>query len=169
METFLDNLKRRGCKFHVLWFDDHEGLCIPASAKQPEAYLLTRTVLIKHLARHGVLGGKLLSFQFPSMESAGYDQYIKENAVYFFLCLNGRATFGAMDGIKCTEYLGIVYRLGLRGYSVGFLETLEFVSSKVRDYPLLFMLTFEVASRPSHSRHANLGVLKGLRFGCLSE
>lgn len=133
VETFLDNLKRRGCKFHVIWFDDHEELCVPTSAKQSERFLLTRAVLIKHLARHGASGNGKVSFQFPSMESAGYDQYLKENAIHFFLCLNGRTIPGALERAKGMQYLGIVYRFGLRGYSVSFLDTLEFVSSKVSD------------------------------------
>lgn len=65
------------------------------------------------------------------MGSAVYEQYLKENAIHFFLCLNGRTISGALEGTGM-EYLGIVYRLGLRGYSVAFLDTLEFVSSKVR-------------------------------------
>lgn len=78
------------------------------------------------------------------MESAGFDQYLKENAVNFFLCLNGRAFSGAMGEAKGMEYLSLVYRLGLRGYSVAFLDTLEFVSSKVRyiPYPLVPALDF---------------------------
>ena len=133
METFLDNLKRRGCKFHILWFDDQENLCFPVSAKHPEPFLLTRSVLIKHLARHEVSGGGKLSFQLLGMESSGYNQNLKEKSFRFFLCLNGRATFSVMDEGKCMEYLGVAYRLGQRGYSVYFLDTLDFVSSKVKD------------------------------------
>lgn len=134
METFLDNLARRGCRFHIIWFDDNEELCVPPLATEPELYLLTRAVLIKHLARHDAISGSgKLSFQFPGAESTEYEQYLKDNALFFFLYLDGRACFESEDGRQAAQYLDPVYKLGLLGYSVAFLDTLEFASSKVRN------------------------------------
>lgn len=133
METFLDNLRRRGCRFHIIWFDDNEKLCVPPSATHPEPYLLTRAVLMEHLARHDAVSGSAkLNFQFPSIESTEFEQYLKDNAVFFFMYLDGHACFGSEDADKVARYLDPVYKLGLREYSVAFLDTLEFASSKVR-------------------------------------
>lgn len=85
VETFLQNLKTRGCRFHIVWFDDDENLCAPPSADEPEAYLLTRSILINHFARHNeVSEDGRLSFRFPGMDSDEYEKYLKDNAVYFF-------------------------------------------------------------------------------------
>ncbi|SPO02147.1 related to antiviral protein and putative helicase [Cephalotrichum gorgonifer] len=128
VEAFLDNLERRGCRFNIVWFDNEEDLCVPPSAKNPEPYLLTRAIIIKHFARHNELSesGKL-SFQFSEVDTAEYGQYLKDNAVHFFLCLDGYTSFGDEKDPRGMRYLELAYSHGLRGYNVAFLDTLELV------------------------------------------
>jgi hypothetical protein len=132
VETFLENLKRRGCKFHVVWFAAHEGLCVPDTDNSPEPYLLTRAILIKHLSHHDEVSGEgQMCFRFSSMESPEYEQYLRDYAIHFFMSLDACTWFEGKTSPKSLYYLDIAYRLGLRGYSVAFLDDLEFVSSKV--------------------------------------
>ncbi|KEZ43234.1 hypothetical protein SAPIO_CDS4918 [Scedosporium apiospermum] len=51
-ETFLTNLRRRGCRFHIVWFAAHEDLCVPDATNTLESYLLTCAIPIKHLTHH---------------------------------------------------------------------------------------------------------------------
>ncbi|KAL2112537.1 hypothetical protein VUR80DRAFT_7275 [Thermomyces stellatus] len=87
VESFLHNLRRHRCRFHIVWFDDDEDICVPPSS-EPEPYLLTRAILLEHLARRSEASGDgKLSFQLSDMSSAEYEQYLMDNAV-FFSCIS---------------------------------------------------------------------------------
>lgn len=140
MENFLQSLKDRGCNFHVLWFDEDKHLCIPdhgVADLRAHGYLLARSVVIQHLHRYAKATASKFNFRFPSIESNAFENYVSGNAVRLFLCQ------GAREVANATSYQLLVYRFCKRGYSTGYIDDLEFVSSKV-NAPIIFPLGNQV-------------------------
>ncbi|OAA65016.1 DEAD-like helicase [Cordyceps fumosorosea ARSEF 2679] len=129
VETFLSNLKRRGCQFHIIWFSSHECLCIPSGSSTAASgfHRLTRTILIKHLCHHSA--SMDITFEFPSAESAEFQNYTTENALRFFLCLDG-LSFDSDATPFAKWHLAFIHDIGTRGYSVALINNFEFKSSK---------------------------------------
>ncbi|KID83228.1 DEAD-like helicase [Metarhizium guizhouense ARSEF 977] len=135
VEAFLANLRRRGCNFHIVWFADQEELCIPKDVSDALAsgYRLVRAIVIKHLEHDiGVAetGESNISFQFESMEGDAFQDYLTQNAIHFFLCLDGQDIDRHSDA-NSIQYLKVIQYLSSKGYSVALISNLEFVSSKV--------------------------------------
>uniref|UniRef100_A0A1Y1K1W7 ATP-dependent RNA helicase DDX60 PIN-like domain-containing protein n=1 Tax=Photinus pyralis TaxID=7054 RepID=A0A1Y1K1W7_PHOPY len=135
VENFLQNLRRRGCNFHVVWFTDHEELCVPRDVSDALAsgYRLTRAILIKHLKQDTGStdpAERSISLQFESIQSYEFQEYLTQNAIHFFLSLDGQGidTHSAANEIR---YLKFVYYLAHKGYNLAIINNLEFVSSKV--------------------------------------
>ncbi|PSR80065.1 hypothetical protein BD289DRAFT_491256 [Coniella lustricola] len=141
VETFLQKLKERGCNFHIVWFDDQENFCLPGGELEATVkikHLLIRTILIQHLSRgHGSItshsggsGSDQICLQFPTMYHHAFEQYLKENSVHFVLCLNPK-TFAPFSDCHATAYLSVTRDFGAKGYSIAFVNSVEFISSKV--------------------------------------
>ncbi|KAM3510492.1 hypothetical protein MY11210_005842 [Beauveria gryllotalpidicola] len=129
VETFLSNLKLRGCQFHIIWFENHEQLCTPtnSSAATSGFHRLTRAILIKHL-RHDLAGNKI-TFEFPNVKSPVFQQYTAKNSLRFFLCLDG-FIFDEDKSPFAKRHLAFINQLSSRGYSVALINSFEFKSSK---------------------------------------
>ncbi|KAM0740450.1 hypothetical protein ACQRIT_005634 [Beauveria bassiana] len=129
VERFLSNLKLRGCQFHVIWFQNHEQLCMinPSSAAASGFHLLTRAILIKHL-RHDSIGSRV-TFEFPSVESPEFQLYTAKNSLRFFLCFDG-FVFDERKSPFAKNHLAFINQLSCRGYSVALINNFEFRSSK---------------------------------------
>jgi superfamily II RNA helicase len=127
VEKFLDDLKQRGCNFHLLWFDDTTDCAVPAgSSEHASKYQLTRTILVQHLQRD--VHSKQISFTFLSAASSEFCEYAAENALHFVIYKTAREQ--AQDG----EHGSTMYlegQLMCFGFALGFMETIEFRSSKV--------------------------------------
>lgn len=143
VETFLQKLKERGCNFHIVWFDDQERFCLPGDDLAPadrNKYLLIRAILIRHFSRKDALtapqsscgGGDRISLQSPTMRHPTFEEYLRENSVHFVLCLNPK-TFAPFPDHHATAYLSVTREFGVKGYSIAFINSVEFVSSKVCD------------------------------------
>lgn len=134
VESFLRKLADRGCNFHVLWFDKYEDLSVPRDVPENQAYkyLLTRTVLMQHLANPSNLGRDQVpySYRFSDLNSAACRGYLNANAVHFILCSHGNATKTEQDS-RSLDNLSIGYQMAAAGYSVAFINNLTFHSSKV--------------------------------------
>lgn len=130
VETFLSNLQRRGCRFHVLWFENHEKLCVLTDVSEVTAgfYLLTRAILIKHLQQHEA--AKHITFKISSTQSDEFQNYLDGNTIRFFLCLDGFAFDGSASQFAL-YHLAVMQQFCCRGYSVALLNNFEFKSSKV--------------------------------------
>ncbi len=126
MEVFLKGLKDRGCNFHVVWFDNHEQLCVPSEAPSDEAYKyhLTRAILIQHLAQHE--GGDLC-FRFPNLQSQAFKEYLDLNTVCFILCADDASERGS----AAIHSRAFMYNISSMGYSIALFNGLRFLSSKV--------------------------------------
>ncbi|KJK73724.1 helicase [Metarhizium anisopliae BRIP 53293] len=135
VEDFLQNLRRRGCNFHVVWFTDHEELCVPRDASDALAsgYRLTRAILIKHLKQDTGStdpAERSISLQFEGIQSYEFQEYLTQNAIHFFLSLDGQGidTHSAANEIR---YLQFIYYLAHKGYSLAIINNLEFVHASV--------------------------------------
>ncbi|GJC89533.1 putative helicase C694.02 [Colletotrichum liriopes] len=139
VEVFLSKLQDRGCNFHIIWFDSHRDLAVPpdALAKNAHKYLLTRAVLVEHL-RHlqpasdtNPVNSDLdapMSFVFPSIASAEFRQYTSQYYLHFVMLSHGR--FSESRSNLETQFLIIMHLLAQHGYSLAFINDVEFRSSK---------------------------------------
>ncbi|KAH9906763.1 hypothetical protein F4778DRAFT_769151 [Xylariomycetidae sp. FL2044] len=132
VEKFLCQLKSRGCKFHVVFFDDHQDLCLPAATteRQLYKYRLTRTILCQHLERCANQDEKVIH-QFPSIESEEYASYLTRNAVLFILCDDGASEpDGRADHILLSQYM--IHEVLRKEYSIALISSVEFRSSRLK-------------------------------------
>lgn len=163
VEAFLQKLRERECNFHLVWFDDHSTLSSPGNKPGDQLnsrYALTRAVLVRHLQQtcaDPASQGNAFSFTFPSLDHAAFQDYLAQNALHFFLCLDPQ-TFPDCSPEWFQSYLGIAHWFGTKNYSLAFINGIEFVSSKVQcsvvapssswsEYPLLAAKAPEDAAR----------------------
>lgn len=140
MESFLKKLQDRGLNFHVIWFRDHEALCLPGDATEvlSARYLLIRAVLIRHLNRQqpsqdavASEDAKAISFEFEGLDGPSFQHYLANNAVHCFMCLDAPA-FGACSSGSEAAYLSIAHHFAASGFCLAFIDSVEFSSSRVR-------------------------------------
>ncbi|CAN8104160.1 unnamed protein product [Discula destructiva] len=140
VERFLLKLKDYGCNFHIVWFEDYRELCSPGTAANDltTKYLLTRAIIIRHLQKlqlgeAGPDSGAQtthLCLEFSNLQDSRFEDYLANNALYFFLCLAGRPS--GLYSEECGDaHLSIAHELAVDGYSVAFINDIEFVGSKV--------------------------------------
>ncbi|KAI1774839.1 P-loop containing nucleoside triphosphate hydrolase protein [Hypoxylon cercidicola] len=129
VETFLSKLRSSGCNFHIVWFDSEKSLAIPYGTVTEHGYkyILTRAVLIQHLARQSQTS---LSYRFDSVECDSFRRYLASNPQYFFMCSDGRVTHSP-DDPTTLAHLNIGYLMACSGYCVAFIDEIRFSSSKV--------------------------------------
>ncbi|EXU96040.1 DEAD/DEAH box helicase [Metarhizium robertsii] len=135
VESFLANLQRCGCKFHIVWFADQEELCVPNDVSDALAsgYRLVRAIVIKHL-EHAIgvaeTGESPISFQFESMQGDAFQDYLTHNAIHFFLCLDGQ-DIERNSGANSIQYVKVIQYLSLKGYSVALINNIDFVHASI--------------------------------------
>lgn len=134
VETFLANLKERGCYFHLLWFDQHEELCVPPQASKDAAfkYTLTRAVLMEHLGRAVNNGTNTLKlcYRFPCIDCEEFREYLATHAIHFIMCSDGASSDPKYERINIF-YKHIVHEITRTGYCVAFINDIEFRSARV--------------------------------------
>ena len=86
VEKYLTNLKKRGCTFDIVFFEDHASLCIPPSSKRGPRYFLVRSTVITHLKTQAQ-DTQVLNFK--SLDDSHFRDYLHESACYFALCSDG--------------------------------------------------------------------------------
>ena len=146
MEQILHNLFKRGCQFDVVFFDEHEGNCIPSTSSHTARYFLARKVIIRHLRANTTT---INVFRFQSMDDSTFDEYLRSSSVLFAICADGSTYFttrakslsltthaskdpaGKDNKIRSSRLRGIVYRLLHRGLDIALLNGLDFQDSKV--------------------------------------
>ncbi|KAK3379012.1 hypothetical protein B0T24DRAFT_694358 [Lasiosphaeria ovina] len=130
VEAFLTKLRDRGCNFHVLWFEtEHEKFGALSVDREDTwyKYRLARSVLIEHFACPGNSpSATAFSFSYYSLQSSAFSKYLAENTVHLFL---GYDDTEPCDYIQYTP-LRMLYAMSTAGYCVGFLNDMEFKSSK---------------------------------------
>lgn len=101
-------------------------------------YLLIRAILIRHLNRQqssqdavATEDAKTISFEFDGLDSPSFHDYLINNAVHCFMCLDAPA-FGECSSSSEEAYLGIAHHFAAIGYCLAFINSVEFSSSRVR-------------------------------------
>jgi hypothetical protein len=143
VETFLLMLRQRGCRFHIVWFDSHEHLAVPDSTpRERHKYLLLRAVLIHQLGQGdpGSSNDGLssdFSHVFTAVQGEGFEDYIGKHSLHFFMCLRGSSI---KDSDTCEDVVVdrtiALRQFAERGYSLAFMDHLDFRGTKVRRVPL---------------------------------
>ncbi|KAI1427504.1 hypothetical protein F5Y12DRAFT_155748 [Xylaria sp. FL1777] len=136
VESFLKNLQVRGCNFHVIFFDNQTGLCVPSTVPETMIYKyqMTRIILIQHLQQSSNrASGKddaVLAFSFPSIDSLQFQKHLTQHPAAFLLCHDGHATSGQSTANSAVFHYMIHQFLQLR-HSVALIQSTEFKSSRV--------------------------------------
>jgi hypothetical protein len=91
VEQFLTNLKRRKCNFHLVFFDSHGALCVPANCpyRIRSRYFLARYAVIRHLQQNLSPESGILVKTFASPFEPDFAEYIHDAGVYFAMCHDG--------------------------------------------------------------------------------
>ncbi|KAI5803279.1 DEAD/DEAH box helicase-like protein [Peziza echinospora] len=145
VERFLSDLEKRTCSFHVVFFESHQTLSVPETIplSRVNKYLLTRACLIQHLDRFSEASSNKSVFHFSSPQDAAFTEYLSEFRPYFVLAHDGArvkragAIADAEDGLKRhldaeeQVFLGFIWDIMGRGYTVGLVNEVEFEDSKV--------------------------------------
>ncbi|KAF2097657.1 P-loop containing nucleoside triphosphate hydrolase protein [Rhizodiscina lignyota] len=127
VEFFLKRLIARNCKFHVAFFDDHEELCVPATAtaSNRQKYLLARAAIIRHLKLN--VTDEFPTFTFPSASCTEFQEYLQDTGMYFVMCHDGAHSSDASK----SHLRYFMHFLVARGYNIALLNGIEFHDSKI--------------------------------------
>ncbi|KAI0432295.1 hypothetical protein F5Y09DRAFT_353772 [Xylaria sp. FL1042] len=135
-ESFLKNLEVRGCHFHVVFFDNQKGLCVPSTApgSMIYKYQMTRAILIQHLRQYtDKLSGKEdmgSVFSFPSIDSQKFHKHLAQHPASFLLCHDGHTT-STQNEPNSAEFHYMIHQFLRLGNSVALIHSTEFKSSRV--------------------------------------
>jgi hypothetical protein len=127
VEKFLSELKRRDCNFDVLFFEDHENLCVAKEAvgsTRGTKHRLTRRILIQHFTKSN-LDFKVL--EFKSFESDECRNYLSSNAVHFVLCDDGRDS----SADQAIHLQHLIWKVMTSGIHIAIINSVTWRSSKV--------------------------------------
>ncbi|KAI1364578.1 hypothetical protein F5Y08DRAFT_204635 [Xylaria arbuscula] len=136
VEAFLTNLKDRGCRFHVIFFDNQTQLCVPSTTPSRASYKyeMTRIILIQHLEHFANQASdqqdRVLAFSFPSVDSEQFRRHLAQYPAAFLLCHDGLTDLGELTPNSAMFQYMIHQFLHLR-HSVALINGTEFRSSRV--------------------------------------
>ena len=118
-----------GCNFDIVWFDRYKHLCMSQDVPKSNSYkyMLTRDVIIQHLARSE---GSYRSVRFNDIDDELFLLYLEQAHLHFFLC-DKDGTANVNINSDALDRLSVGYRLVCKGYCLAFINDVEFVSSKV--------------------------------------
>jgi hypothetical protein len=137
VESALAKLVARRCNFQIVFFDDHEQFCVPASAS-PEnrsKYLLARVALIRHLKQNlPSTTPKILIKNFSSVDCQSFTDYLDSQGVYFVMCHDGSTQSKAQQA----GFRWMIHWFIEHGYNAALINSLEFLDTKVMAMVLEF-------------------------------
>ncbi|KAK6337775.1 hypothetical protein TWF696_001255 [Orbilia brochopaga] len=133
MEKFLADLKRRGCNFHVVFFEEHKFLTFnhaTVAADRAWRFVLIREAFIRHLEQSLAADNPVKVHWFQSTADAAFDRYLADAKPYF--CMAHDAVAG-MEGQREQHLLqcGLLWKMMRGGLNVALLDRVEFRDSKV--------------------------------------
>jgi ATP-dependent RNA helicase DDX60 len=139
VEYFLENLQRRGCKFHIVFFADHEQLCVPYFKAPEHKYFLARSIIIKHLTQ-STPEKNVEVHLFDTLKDPEFRQYVNESGAYFVACCDGAKIKSARKRCRTRnrEYLrGMIHHfMSNFGLDVALVNGLEWRDSKIMTFVL---------------------------------
>lgn len=160
VEYLIKGLVQRKCNFHLVFFDDHDYLCIPKNTPlaNQSKYLLARSVLLRHL-RHYLPQSHptIYVHTFASAADPDFREYLMVSGVYFMLCHDGaeptlpsKKSSETPDDIHPHEHYSrskkfafrsLIYIMINQGYNVALINGLEWMDTKVSPADRLVAVT----------------------------
>ncbi|MCJ1475667.1 hypothetical protein MMC13_004330 [Lambiella insularis] len=160
VEHFLEALVRRMCNFHIVFFSDHEDLCIPPQIfPRKNLYMLARSVIIRHLKSHlPESHPEIKVLNFSSVHEALFQEFLESSGVYFIMCHDGAHAHvkSKVNNSASSTCNGDWQRLAFRrmigrfislGFNVALINGLE-----IRDTKVMAMI---VEGKPGNSTMAS--------------
>lgn len=164
VEHLIKGLVQRNCNFHLVFFDDHEQLCIPdnTTAANRSKYLLARSVLLRHLRRYLPRSHPTIHVHtFNSAVSSDFREYLMLSGAYFMLCHDGASPISSSGAsseisddiiqadigntssnrVKKAFFRSLICLMIDRGYNVALINGLEWRDTKVYLSKRLIALT----------------------------
>ncbi|KAK6533932.1 hypothetical protein TWF281_005275 [Arthrobotrys megalospora] len=133
LERFLENLRQRGCNFHIVFFEAHKYLCFNQSKTDRDRawrYILVREAVIRHLEETLSADNAVKVFHYVSLHNSDFEEYLQSWKPYFALA-HDVPGFDADHKEQHLMQSGILWRLLSKGYNVALLDKIEFKDSKV--------------------------------------
>ncbi|KAL6415151.1 hypothetical protein AUP68_01696 [Ilyonectria robusta] len=126
VESFLNDLQKRGCNFDIFFFRDLDDVCVPEGAAAADAYKyhLTRAILIQHLARSDI---RSEVHEFDSFESDSFTEFLSTHSLQFILCHEGDGD----EGSRTVQLRHLIWKFASRGRHVGIFNFIAWETSKV--------------------------------------
>lgn len=134
VETFLQNLRQRGCIFNIIFLKNLRDLCVPSTASADNAfkYQLARSIIIRHLVKSAPApaedGARHDTFEFEAVDSPECQEYLLTQRLHFVFCHEGDDR-REKDAVQLRH---LIYKFAARGISVAKINQAVFKSSKVR-------------------------------------
>ncbi|TQS38013.1 hypothetical protein Golomagni_01491 [Golovinomyces magnicellulatus] len=143
LERFLENLVKRHCNFHIVFFEENANLCIPAGtiAVNRSRYLLARCLIRRHLEAYLPnchVPIKVVSFQ--GLDCVQFEEYLSKSPVDFIMTHDGsNSNHSTGDGTSPREnfqtlkhqFRIMIYRLNRRKLNVALINKIDFRDSKI--------------------------------------
>ncbi|KAK6356695.1 hypothetical protein TWF718_001037 [Orbilia javanica] len=133
LERFLSNLRRRGCNFHVVFFESHKHLCFNqprTNLNQAWRSILVREAAIQHLKESLQPDNPVKIFHYSSLYDLGFENYLQEWKPYFALAHDIQSSTTRNQKRRLMQS-GILWKLLSQGYNVALLDKVEFKDSKI--------------------------------------
>ena len=153
VEHLVQGLVQRKCNLQIVFFDEHESLCVPRNTSKSNApkYLLARAAIIRHLGTNLQAAHPSIELHvFDSVKSQKFVDFLKALGVYFVMCHDGANVIPLAedpdiqnqpaDMINAIEQQEVSRRSLLRtmicflinqGYNVALINGLEWQDTKV--------------------------------------
>lgn len=154
VEHLIKGLVQRKCNFHLVFFDDHDQLCIPenASLENHGKYLLARSVLLRHLRQHLPQSHPTIHVHtFDSAVGPDFKDFLTMSGAYFMLCHDGASPISSSGRssessdsniplskgdrssrrVKRALFRSLICLMINRGYNVALINGLEWMDTKV--------------------------------------
>ncbi|KAG9254633.1 DEAD/DEAH box helicase [Emericellopsis atlantica] len=132
VEQFLSNLAKRGCNFDILFFSEYNHLCVPDGCSPANAwkYQLTRSILIRHLARSVPEASDSVRpsvLEFEDFEDSDFLEYMRSRAIHFALCHDGEDA--SEENASLLRHF--IHEFISRNKNVAVMNAVEWKSSKI--------------------------------------
>ena len=145
VEHLIQGLVQRKCNFHLVFFDEHDHLCVPnnAAPANRNKYLLARSVLLRHLRRNLPQSHPTIHVRsFRSASSPEFEEYLTVSGAYFILCHDWADSTLASEELSDTPngtsqpskkvaFRSLICLMINRGYNVALINGLEWMDTKV--------------------------------------
>ncbi|RKF73532.1 putative helicase [Golovinomyces cichoracearum] len=143
VERFLENLVKKNCNFHIVFFEENSNLCIPTgtTAVNRSRYLLARYLIRRHLEANLPkchVSVKVVSF--TGLNCIQFEKFLSKSPVDFMMTHDGSDSNDIIgDGTSPREpsqtlkhqFLTMIFKLNRRKLNVALINKIDFRDSKI--------------------------------------